>query len=103
MKLFQLSFVGKFLIGCQFGGMETLSETFSSKFLGKVSHAVSFVVQHSQQCSGGMETFSIKFLAKVSHWLSVWWYGNFEVKLFQLSFLRKFLIGCEFGGMETFK
>ena len=49
------------------------------------------------------ETFLIKFCGKVSHWLSVWWYGNFEVKLFQLSFLRKFLIGCQFGGMETFK
>ena len=53
MKLFQLSFVGKFLIGCQFGGMETLSETFSIKFLGKVSHVVSFVVQHSQQRRDG--------------------------------------------------
>ena len=55
MKLFQLSFLGKFLIGCQFGGMETLSETFSIKFLGKVSHVVSFVVQHSQQCTMGPE------------------------------------------------
>ena len=42
------TFLEKFLIGCQFCGMETLSETFSIKFLGKVSHVVSFVVQLSE-------------------------------------------------------
>ena len=45
--------MGKFLIGCQFGGMETLSETFSTKFLGKVSHVVTSVVQPSE----GMGTY----------------------------------------------
>ena len=37
------TFLEKFLIGCQFGGMETLSETFSTKFLGKVSHVVKLI------------------------------------------------------------
>ena len=45
--------MGKFLIRCKFGGMETFCETFSIKFLGKFSHVVSFVVQHSQQLRDG--------------------------------------------------